>query len=388
VSGSTAYYPPPQRHDQYTSAAFNNSVSAAEAAGTARARTARLAELAATRDRIRANRHSVGYSNGMRSAAKRYGEFCEEEGLQQYPATYESVSTWMTRDLTRDKRPKKLSSCFTDKRNLSAHCDANEHEFLPEARDRRLLRQFEQGAKQTFSCAAKRPPALTVAHLLGIADQMNFRNPAHTQVWLHMALAHQAMLRGGDGTRMHRRDITFTPGGMTVRLMAKGHRATPRIIWVSHTADPRFDIPELMKQYLEDTGIGAHPGCPLFAKLQPSGKVDVTYGPDGGHRFRPLSYDKWRRTWAHWTKQATIAGSTPHAARAGGITDGTRGGGDPLLLSRIGGWAVNGCWHQYVRPEDSEVANMLRNAIDRRIAEAQGLRDIIAGLKRTRAGTP
>ena len=196
---------------------------------------------------------------------------------------------------------------------------------------------------------------------------MNFNNPAHTQVWLHVDLAHQAMLRGGDGTRMHRRDITFTPGGMTVRLMAKGHRATPRITWVSHTADPRFDIPELMRQYLDTTGIGAYPGCPLFAKLQPSGTVQMTHGPDGTPRFsrcRTTSGAAHGRTGPSWRTS-----SAPRRTQDAPVVSQTgRGrGGDPLLLSRIGGWSVNGCWHQYVRPEDSEVANMLRDAGIRRV---------------------
>ena len=261
-----------------------------------------------------------------------------------------------------------ISSVVTYQRCLKAFCTGDRIPWMQLDGDAQHMAEFLDGLRVADPGEVKRPPALTMAWLSRVHDRLDTTNPQHRQIWLRMLLSHHLMLRGGDTCDSHlrREHVQLKPGGLLeVKLVKRkdNRRGGPRVSYLFRSDNPAFDAPRLMARYLADTGLDARPHAPLFPLLDVDGKAHLP--------IKTTSYDAWRRTFRHWTATAGMVGATPHAARAGGLTDAVLGGADPFVAAKAGGWSPMGCWPTYLRMPDEDRGRMMHGVFEQRRTASQ-----------------
>ena len=365
---------------------------------SAQAPSERLAKLRTQVRRVQHQRWSSSYRSNVASAVRRFRACCDCLGLVTFPphgVDGDALTAWLHAGINgsvpSQPRPKKLSSVRTDMRFLKAHCVDSGIPFLADPSDARHVKQYLDGASAIDAGEVKRPTPITLRHIgRDIRRILNLQQPWDRQVYVHLLLSHDIMLRASDacGTALLRRHLTFTDDDFVcVKLVKRknNRHGGPAFVYGAPSPVAHVNTPVLLKRYLKDTGIYNHPDCPIFAKLDKRGKVIIPY--------KVLSYSAWRKIFMKITKKAGIEGATPHALRAGGFTDavGIDGDVDPFVVASIGQWAPYGAWPRYLRPEGKAVARVARMSYDRQLKGLQGRRDgdrhrgvAVSGLARPR----
>ena len=316
---------------------------------------------------IRRNRLTDNYSTNIKSAVKRYSECARFCGHTPFPVTYDPLSDWVALGVSRQK---KLAACITDQRNLRAYCTHERIEYLANGDDAMKFKEFIDGCKVLDSGEVKRPRPLTMAALNRMHGIVDFKDPIQRQIWLILLMSHHLFLRGGDACSYHirREHVHFKSHGRLKVVLVKrkdNRRGGPRPVWAHPSSDPHFDLPRLLREYLHTAGITADDdNVPLFARIDENGRLMWP--------LQPLSYTTWRNIFGDWTTAAGLTNMTPHAARAGGLTDAIAGGADPFVAAKAGGWAPLGCWPLYLRMQPTEAGLMLNNSFESQLATARG----------------
>ena len=245
--------------------------------------------------------------------------------------------------------------------------------------------EFIDGCKVQDPGEVKRPRPLTMECLNLIHTIVDFACPIQRQIWLILVLGHHLMLRGGDACadNILREHVTFkSQGRVEVQLVKRkdNRRGGPRPVWAHPSADPHFDVPQMLKEYLQTAGISEEDGhVPIFARVDEFG---VLMTP-----IQPLQYSAWRTIFADWTTAAGITDMTPHAVRAGGLTDAVAGGADAFVAAKAGGWAPLGCWPLYLRMQPTAAGLMLNNSYEARLQQARNPEAIISSHVERKSGT-
>ena len=294
----------------------------------------------------------------MDAAARRYQVFIREHTpWQPFPVTYNTMSCWLA-DAQFDRC--KASTVVTYARNLRGFCNRKGIDCMEFSS--KIWKAFEGGLRAGRSNEVKRSTAVTMQVLARVRPHMRLHDPKQRQRWLHLLLMHDAMLRGGDctGERMLRKHVRIEGRMLRVTLDKHKHnrKSAATSITVAPAGHPDYNTPAIMREYLRSSGISAMPEAPLFAKLDSSGRVIVP--------FKQLSYQAWNQQFRSMMEAAGVVGATPHGCRAGGLSDAVRHSPlPPVVMARRAGWSDTGCWQQYLRADERELAQIARNSFDR-----------------------
>ena len=277
------------------------------------------------------------------------------------PVTAQKLTDWLTEAV---QRGVKVSSMVTNARNLKAWVKLHigDGAWFPNPGDEAQYKMWVSGAQATLDMSVRRPPPLTYLVLLDIDEALDHADPHQAQVWAHMVLAHDAMLRGGDATgrRVLVRDLSFVGDWAFITLRKRKHnrRGEPELLPLSPLPRQfrRFSAAYVLRRYLRRTGLLARPDAPLFAKLGTDGRVRLPAAA------RWPAYQSWYTTFCRTLTAAGHPTVTPQATRAGGFTDAVAGGMTAVLAARHGGWTPRGAWPRYMRLSPRETGSALTRA--------------------------
>lgn len=308
--------------------------------------------------------YSPAWRSHQDSVAARFDNFCDRLGLPRRPFVATNVARWAASQLAHGKRP---ASVATDISALRAWARASFCDFLPSQPDATTVAAVLRGARALERRPVRRPLALTTQRLRRIADVVDWDSPRDRQLFVQALLSHDAMLRAGTtcGTKLRAEHVHVEPDGAvrlelfktkTTRLQADATSVWIMPMDATSTADRRLDTARQLVRYMEDSGVALFDDAPVFAKLAPSGTVIVP--------FKPQSYASWAAGIRELCQRAGVGGYvTPHALRAGGITDSLLGGVPVDIARRVGRWAHSASVDSYIRPGRA-AAKRVRRAFD------------------------
>lgn len=288
------------------------------------------------------------------AAVRRYRGFAETHGMAPFPVSLPVALGWGASMRRRGCKPATFTRALSHLRSFTAR-----HGLAwPSQRHDTTLRYFIRGWKALEQRPTRRPPPLTLHRLRRLLAVIDTSNPVDTQSWAQLSLSHALMLRTAEAVALRVQDILWEGGidnrhgGVRVLLTkTKTTRlqADPTTLWlppatVTSAWGPLFHPTAVLRAYMRSTCLAwARGSTPLFAKLGPSGFPTWP--------AKPQTYAAWRRRLASITAKAGMHGITPHASRAGGLTDAVMGGLPIQEALKIGRWSTNSASAKhYLRP--------------------------------------
>ena len=313
--------------------------------------------------------YSPAWRAHQASAANQFHNFCSTFGLPLRPITATAVGMWIAGQL---ELGKKASSVATDVSALRTWCRVRFVPFLPTEDDEFVVAQALRGARADEDRPVRRPAAITVTMLHRLAQVVNWRDPHEHQLFVQALVSHDAMLRAGTtcGNKLRTEHVTVEADG-SVRLELHKTKTTrlqadPSPVWLVPAASPansHLDAARMLVRYMDRSGVSLYEDAPLFAKLASDGRVRIPFG----HQ----TYRNWSaRLRALCLRAGITAYVTPHALRAGGITDSVMGGVAVDVARRVGGWAHSKSTDSYIRAGKA-AASKVRQAFSAQLTSSQ-----------------
>lgn len=270
---------------------------------------------------------------------------------------------------------KNARSIKQDGANLRAQCVIDNIDFLVNEGEEQAYKEFVNGLQVRETRPVARPPPVTAADLLSIANVVDPDEPHDMQLWLMLLVTRSGLLRAGElcGRQLRRAHVHNEGNGVwridlhktkTSRLSADASPFWLLPVLESTTLTPRqnllLDGAALMTAYLSQAQLA--PSAPLFPALDSTGAACRPY--------KPMSYNAWLQQFKETCTRAGIARRSLHSLRAGGATDLYVQGVSEAMVKKAGRWVANSTSAQLYNRPGMALASIVQRAHQAEIVSA------------------